>query len=82
MEAAQLWSYFKNEGITLEDIASDTGYSVRYVLDVLEGRHPLSDRTKFRIIDSFPETAAFLLNGGTPQPAPDALAESAGSGEE
>ena len=69
MQAAQLWSYFKNEGIMLEDIASATGYSVRYVLDVLEGRHPLSDRAKFRIIEAYPATGVFLMNGEDQVPA-------------
>ena len=64
MEAAQLWSFFKDEGITLEDIAAATGYKIRYILNLLEGRTPLSDRAKFRIIEAYPATGTFLMNGG------------------
>ena len=63
VENAQLWSWFKDEGITLEDIAEATGYTVRYVLDLLEGRHPLNNRARFAIIEAFPATADLLLNG-------------------
>ena len=63
MENAQLWSYFKDHGVTLEDIAEATGYTVRYVLDLLEGRHPLNNRARFAIMEAFPGTAELLLNG-------------------
>ena len=63
MNGAILWSYFKDEGVTIEDISAATGYGLRYILDLLEGRRPLNDRAKFRIVEAFPATADLLLNG-------------------
>ena len=79
-ENTQLRQIIAGDEIFLEDIAEKTGYSLGYLVNVLQGRVPFSDALKFQIVSAFPETAAFLLNGGTPQPAADALALRAGSG--
>lgn len=59
---AQLWQFFKDAGITLEDIADKTGYALGYLVNLMQGRVPVGDRAKFRLIRAFPETAALLLD--------------------
>lgn len=59
---AQLWQFFKDGGITVEDIAEKTGYTLVYIVNLMQGRAPVGDRAKFRIVKAFPDTAAFLLN--------------------
>lgn len=76
VENAQLWQILKDEGITLEDVAEKTGHSLGYLVNVVQGRTPLSDALKFKVARGFPQVAAFLLNG--PQQAP--LSQSAGDG--
>ena len=61
VENAQLWQMLKDGGITLEDVAEKTGHSLGYLVNVVQGRTPLSDALKFKIARAFPETAAFLL---------------------
>lgn len=62
---AQLWQFFKDEGITLEEISQRTGYALGYLLNLFQGWVHFSDRAKFRMIKAFPETGEFLLQEGT-----------------
>ena len=72
VENAQLWQLLKDDGITLEDITERTGHSLGYLVNVVQGRTPLSDALKFKIARAYPQLAAFLLNGGNGTPEPDA----------
>jgi hypothetical protein len=70
---AQLWQYFKDEGITPKDVAERTGYALAYVYHLIQGFAPLNDKARFRMIQAFPDTADLLLNGN--QSARDDLPE-------
>ena len=61
MSRAQLWHYLKDNGISQEQAARRLGFSHAYVNRVLTGRSPLTDAVKFRFVECYPETAAFLL---------------------
>jgi len=61
MSRSQLWQYLKDNGITQEQAARQLGYTLNYVSGVLTGRKPLTDAVKFRFVEVYPETAAFLL---------------------
>lgn len=61
MKAAQLWMYFKDNGIPLEQVAEQTGYNLAYLLQLMLGYTPISDRAKFRFIKAYPELADALL---------------------
>jgi len=61
MDESRLWQFFKDEGITLEDISEKTGYALGYLVNLLHGRAPLNDRARFRLIQAYPETSEFLL---------------------
>ena len=61
MENAQLWQWLKDQGITQEKAARETGYTVNYLNAVLLGRQPLTPAARFRFVETYPETAAFLL---------------------
>jgi len=60
-ENSTLWQLLKDAGITLEDVAQQTGHSLGYLVNVVQGRAPLSDALKFRIARAFPDTAEYLL---------------------
>ena len=60
---AALQSHFKHSGITLEDIAEKTGYSLQYILNMMNGHEPVTSAAKWRFINAFPATAPLL----TPQ---------------
>lgn len=61
MTAAQLWTYFKDNGHTIKDVSEKTGYAINYVYNLLNGSDPMNDRAKFRIMQAYPDTALFLL---------------------
>lgn len=61
MSRAQLRQYFKDNGITLREIAETTGYAYSYTSDLLNGHTPLTDSARFRFVRLYPETAVFLL---------------------
>ena len=61
MLQAQLYQYFKDQGITLVDIAAKTGYHYTYVSELMTGSTPLSASARLRFATAFPETAKFLL---------------------
>ena len=67
MTRAQLFQYFKENGITMEEIAEKTGYSTLYLTNMFYGNDRLNDRMRYKILVAYPETAAFLLQ---PAPAP------------
>jgi len=58
---AELWMYFKNSGIPLEEISDKIGYSLGHLFNIMQGYKPLADGAKFKIIQAYPETAAFLI---------------------
>ena len=62
MIGSQLYQFFKDKGVTPQEIAIQTGYSYGYIIELLRGTEPLTDGAKFRILDAYPETALFLLN--------------------
>lgn len=70
MTRAQLFQYFKDSGITMEEVAEKTGYSTLYLTNIFYGNDRLNDRMRFKILRAYPDTAAFLLpaqpgdNGG------------------
>jgi len=61
MSNADLYQYFKDNGIALEEIGQKTGYSLMYLLHMLQGLEPLTDSARFKFIQAYPETASFLL---------------------
>lgn len=61
MSRSQLWHYLKDKGITQEQAARKLGFTHAYVNRVLTGAAPLTDAVKFRFVQHYPETAAFLL---------------------
>lgn len=67
MSAAQLFQYLKDNGIPIEEAAKKTDYAPLYVTYLVRGYTALNDKVRFRFIQAFPETAAFLLQ---PAPAP------------
>ena len=58
---AQLWQWLKDNGITQEEAARATGYTVNYLSSVLRGVVPLTGNVIIRIANVYPETALFLL---------------------
>jgi len=62
MLEAQLWQFFKDEGITRQEMADKTGLAIGYIYNLLKGFDPLSASAKYKILSAFPETAMFLLN--------------------
>jgi transcriptional regulator with XRE-family HTH domain len=69
MNNAQLYQHFKDNGITLEEIAEKTGYSLMYLLNMLQGHEPLTDSARFKFIRAYPKTAAFLVHQPESEPA-------------
>ena len=63
MQAAQLFQHMKDNGITIDEAAAKTGYNPGYLYNVLMGHTALTDKAKFRIIEAYPATGAFLMNG-------------------
>ena len=61
MANAQLYQFFKDNGITLKEVAERTEYHYTYVSELLNGLTPLTDSARFRFVTAFPETALFLL---------------------
>ena len=61
MSAAQLYQYFKDEGITPMEVAKKTGYQYNYIIAILNGRRELSDSARLRICRAYPNTAHFLV---------------------
>ena len=66
MTRAQLFQFFKDNGITTEELAEKTGYAPLYIANVLYGSAVLNDRMRFRIMQVFPATADFLLSDDAP----------------
>jgi transcriptional regulator with XRE-family HTH domain len=58
---AQLWQWLKDQGITQEEAARATGYTVNYLSSVLRGAVPLTGNVIIRIANVYPETSRFLL---------------------
>ena len=61
MSQSQLWQFFKDQGISLADIAQKTGYHYTYVSELLTGSTPLTESAKLRFVRAFPATIPFLL---------------------
>lgn len=61
MVRIQLWQWLKDKGITQEQAAHAMGYTLNYTNAVLTGREPLTRAIKMAFIETFPETANFLL---------------------
>ena len=64
MARSQLWQFLKDRGITQEQAAHALGYTTNYTSGVLTGRHRLTRAVKMAFLETYPETAAFLLPGG------------------
>ena len=66
-------TYLRGKGLTAEDVANRTGYSERYIVNLLNGSDPLNDRARFRLMRAFPDCADMLLTSGNdnkPDPEP------------
>lgn len=65
--------YLKSRGVTAGDVAQVTGYSERYIVNLLNGSDPINDRARFRLMKAFPDCASMLLasSDGNDDPAPD-----------
>lgn len=53
--------YLRDKGLTAEDVANRTGYSGRYITNLLNGSDPLNDRARFRLMRAFPDCTSMLL---------------------
>ena len=69
MKASELWQYFRDKGVSLDDISSKTGYSFGYLLNLFQGRTPFSARTRYKFMAAFPETIKMLLPELPKEPA-------------
>jgi len=56
--------YLKTRGLTAGDVANQTGYSERYIVNLLNGSDPINDRARFRLMRAFPDCADMLLASG------------------
>jgi len=54
--------YLKGRGLTAEDVARATGYSERYIVNLLNGSDPINDRARFRLMRAFPDCQDMLLS--------------------
>jgi len=61
MTEAQLWQFFKDAGVTRQEIAAATGLKLGYIYNLLNGSDPLTPSAKFKIMMAYPATQAFLL---------------------
>lgn len=68
-----LWQYLKDNGITQEEAARATGYTLNYINSVLNGRAPLNAAVREAFMLVYPDTAAFLL----PRPIVESLTSNA-----
>ena len=68
MARAQLYQYFKDQGISPQQVADATGYTYNYVIELLRGTEPLTDAARFRFLKAYPPTARFLLADKEPTP--------------
>lgn len=59
----QLKQWFTSRGYTIRVVAEALGYGYSQTEGVLNGRERLNDRFKWRVIETYPETALFLLPG-------------------
>ena len=75
MARAQLYQWFKDNGISLREIAAATGYHYTYVSELLTGATPLTDGARMRFVETFPETAIFLLDASVLSATGKAIAE-------
>lgn len=85
MTQAQLFEFFKDNGIGVEEVAAKTGYAVLYITNLIYGQDRLNDRARFRILKAFPKTAVFLLPEAAPAPSgpsPGRLGQGNGGEEE
>lgn len=57
----RLWKWLKVRGISQEEAARATGYSLNYIGSVLRGTYPLTGAVTYKFIETYPETAPFLL---------------------
>lgn len=69
MKNIQLRQWLKDNGVTQEEAARATGYTVNYVNAVVNGRYPLSGDAILKFVEVYPATAVFLL----PQPVVKSL---------
>ena len=58
---SQLWQWLKDQGISQEEAARATGYTVNYINAVLRGVHPLNGNVILKFAEKYPESAHFLL---------------------
>jgi hypothetical protein len=58
----QLFRYFQDRGISIEEVSEKTGYKINYLRNLRAGVDGLTDSARFRFISSFPETIKILLN--------------------
>ena len=65
MPNSQLWRFLRNRGISQKRAARATSYSLSHINSVLTGRLPLTRAVRFAFLETYPETAAFLLPGRT-----------------
>ena len=61
MDGTALWELLRERDIHLEQLAEKTSYSLAYLVQVVTGSTPLSDRAKFRIVKAFPELSVALM---------------------
>ena len=61
MANAQLFQWLKENGITQEEAARATGYTLNYLNAVLKGRYPLTPAVTLAFVQAYPATASFLL---------------------
>lgn len=61
MGQTQLSVFFEKNDIGPREISKKTGYTIRYILNLTAGYDRLTDSARFKFIQAFPETAAFLL---------------------
>lgn len=62
MPSTRLYQFFKDKGISPQQVADATGYSYNYIVELLRGTEPLSAAAKFRLLEAYPETSLFLLD--------------------
>ena len=61
MYRIKLWNWLRDNGIAQEQAARATGLTHAYVNSILKGRMPFTDSVRLKFIETYPQTATFLL---------------------